>query len=86
MILHLLAILALPAPFWAQSIKSGEFPPVFGPDMHITGFVDLPYAELHEPFEYWAQLDNSSGNTRLDWYGGLDTVIEKPSKGVNIRN
>ena len=54
--------------------------PVFPSTQHVTGIVELPYAELTEPFEFW-KTEKAKGSSRLDWYDGLDTVIDRPDLG-----
>jgi hypothetical protein len=35
---------------------------------HVSGVIQLPYAEISEPFESW--IDVESGFSRIDYYGG----------------
>ncbi len=35
---------------------------------HISGVIELPYAEIREPFESW--IDVEAGFSRIDYYGG----------------
>lgn len=35
---------------------------------HVSGVIQLPYAEISEPFESW--IDIESGFSRIDYYGG----------------
>ncbi|XP_038056790.1 digestive cysteine proteinase 2-like [Patiria miniata] len=48
-------------------------PPDFGSRYHATGFVQLPYAELNEPFEIY--FDGKNGMGRIDFYGGMDQAF-----------
>jgi hypothetical protein len=35
---------------------------------HVSGVIQLPYAEISEPFESW--IDVAAGFSRIDYYGG----------------
>ncbi len=35
---------------------------------HVSGVIQLPYAEISEPFESW--IDVELGFSRIDYYGG----------------
>jgi hypothetical protein len=35
---------------------------------HVSGVIQLPYAEISEPFESW--IDVQAGFSRIDYYGG----------------
>ena len=35
---------------------------------HVSGVIQLPYAEISEPFESWIDVD--AGYSRIDYYGG----------------
>lgn len=35
---------------------------------HVSGVIQLPYAEIREPFESW--VDVNAGFSRIDYYGG----------------
>jgi hypothetical protein len=35
---------------------------------HVSGIIQLPYAEISEPFESW--IDVELGFSRIDYYGG----------------
>lgn len=35
---------------------------------HVSGVIQLPYAEINEPFESW--IDVQAGFSRIDYYGG----------------
>lgn len=35
---------------------------------HVSGVIQLPYAEISEPFESW--IDVTLGFSRIDYYGG----------------
>lgn len=64
----------------AFSINALHSVPVFPSTHHVKGIVELPYAELTEPFEFW-RTEKGKGSSRLDWYDGLDTVIDRPDLG-----
>ncbi|CAF4593269.1 unnamed protein product, partial [Rotaria magnacalcarata] len=34
---------------------------------HVSGVIQLPYAEISEPFESW--IDSELGFSRIDYYG-----------------
>ena len=49
-------------------------PPSWPSKYMVTGNLQLPYAELDEPFV--AYFDGSVGKSRIDYYGGIhDRVI-----------
>lgn len=54
--------------------------PVFPTKQHVKGYLSLPYAELYEKFEFWQTPDYDVAS-RLDWYDGLDTVLNRPDIG-----
>ena len=35
---------------------------------HVSGVIQLPYAEINEPFESWINVE--LGFSRVDYYGG----------------
>lgn len=35
---------------------------------HVSGLIQLPYAEIHETFESW--IDVEAGFSRIDYYEG----------------
>jgi hypothetical protein len=34
----------------------------------VNGLIQLPYAEIHEPFQSWIDVD--AGFSRIDYYNG----------------
>ncbi len=49
----------------AHSFQSSGIPSRY----HVSGVIQLPYAEISEPFESW--IDVEAGFSRIDYYGGL---------------
>ncbi|XP_072741347.1 digestive cysteine proteinase 1-like [Ciconia boyciana] len=43
-------------------------PPHFGSIYHVRGIINLPYAEIEEPFEAWYNL--TGNRSRIQYYGG----------------
>ena len=51
------------------SIDGKSFPESgLPPRYHVSGVIQLPYAEISEPFESW--IDVTLGFSRIDYYGG----------------
>ncbi|CAF4334278.1 unnamed protein product, partial [Adineta steineri] len=46
---------------------------------HVSGVIQLPYAEISEPFESW--IDVQAGFSRIDYYGGAAKTVQR--KGQN---
>ncbi|XP_035666054.1 digestive cysteine proteinase 1-like [Branchiostoma floridae] len=42
---------------------------------HVRGFLSLPYAQIHEPFEVW--YNEKAGMSRIDFYGDMMSTIQK---------
>ncbi|CAF0898668.1 unnamed protein product [Rotaria sordida] len=45
---------------------------------HVSGVIQLPYAEISEPFESW--IDVELGYSRIDYYGGAAKTIQRKGK------
>lgn len=45
---------------------------------HVSGVIQLPYAEISEPFESWVDAD--AGFSRIDYYGGAAKTIQRQAK------
>lgn len=50
-------------------------PPKFGSSYHARGSLNLPYAELEEPFEFYYDAANS--RSHVNFYHGLDHIITR---------
>lgn len=50
-------------------VSSNGLPLVY----HLSGVIQLPYAEINEPFEAW--MDSLKGLSRIDYYGGKFIVF-----------
>ncbi|KAI8433158.1 hypothetical protein MSG28_014002 [Choristoneura fumiferana] len=57
----------------AASLASGyvdkQSPPQWNPVYTVKGLLNIPYAELHEPFYAW--YDSKNGKSRIDYYGTM---------------
>ena len=53
---------------------------------HVSGVIQLPYAEISEPFESW--IDVNLGFSRIDYYGGVVVFLlvnpEKNNRFVKL--
>ncbi|CAF3373464.1 unnamed protein product [Rotaria socialis] len=47
---------------------------------HVSGVIQLPYAEISEPFESW--IDSELGFSRIDYYGGAAKTVQRKGKGT----
>ncbi|CAF0802000.1 unnamed protein product [Adineta ricciae] len=45
---------------------------------HVSGVIQLPYAEISEPFESW--IDVTLGFSRIDYYGGAAKTLQRKGK------
>ncbi|XP_058801571.1 digestive cysteine proteinase 1 [Phymastichus coffea] len=59
----------------ARSVKS----PVFSSGYTAKGTLYIPYAEIREPFYAW--YDGKSGNSRIDYYGGMVKTYQLSTQG-----
>lgn len=46
---------------------------------HVSGVIQLPYAEISEPFESW--IDVEAGFSRIDYYGGAAKTLQRKGRG-----
>ncbi|CAM4755679.1 unnamed protein product [Rotaria magnacalcarata] len=46
---------------------------------HVSGVIQLPYAEISEPFESW--IDVEAGFSRIDYYGGAAKTVQRKGRG-----
>ncbi|XP_072948141.1 cathepsin L-like peptidase [Epargyreus clarus] len=46
-----------------------DTPPQWNDVYTVKGMLNIPYAELHEPFYAW--YDNKNGKSRIDYYGAM---------------
>lgn len=65
-------------PKQGQGYKPYE-PPKWPSKYSISGTLNLPYAELSEPFTAWFDADMKS--SRIDYYGGLSKTIQRGDIG-----
>ncbi|VVC24114.1 Hypothetical protein CINCED_3A023935 [Cinara cedri] len=47
---------------------------------YIEGDIFVPFAEVHEPFKSWYDLE--SGSSRIDYYNGMDKTYQLSKKGT----
>ncbi|XP_065506708.1 counting factor associated protein D-like isoform X2 [Caloenas nicobarica] len=67
-VLRWLVASALCIAVWGPDYVLSRPPPQFGSIYHVRGVINLPYAEIEEPFEAWY---NQTGNkSRIQYYGG----------------
>lgn len=59
---------------WSASLRDNV--PLWGNSYTVEGVLQLPYAELKEPFT--AYYDATTNQSRIDYYGGRSS--EKPSE------
>ena len=60
----------------ASSVQS---PPEWPKAYSVKGFLILPFAEIMEPFDGY--IDYDSGNSRIDYYNGMDKTYQLSHKG-----
>ena len=60
----------------ASSVQS---PPEWPKAYSVKGFLILPFAEIMEPFHGY--IDYESGNSRIDYYNGMDKTYQLSHKG-----
>lgn len=51
-----------------QKLIKSDDPTTLPSRYHVSGVIQLPYAEINEPFEAW--VDGDKGFSRIDYYGG----------------
>ncbi|KAK9510895.1 hypothetical protein O3M35_005576 [Rhynocoris fuscipes] len=54
--------------FYVVSACRQDTPPVFSSTYSVRGVLNIPYAELREPFLAW--FDSQNAQSRIDYYGG----------------
>lgn len=54
-------------------------PPKWDPTYTVKGVLNIPYAEITEPFEAW--FDRSSGRSRIDYYDGTVKTYQLSNDG-----
>jgi len=64
----------LVAQFYVTRIDGQPSLPTYPNTYNITGAIRLPYAEILEPFT--AYYDGKTGRSRVDYYGGVQKVIQ----------
>ncbi|CAG9131173.1 unnamed protein product [Plutella xylostella] len=67
---------------------SKDSPPQWSPVYSVKGLLNIPYAEIHEPFYVW--YDRQHGKSRIDYYGGMVKTYQMtgaayPQYGTNIK-
>ncbi|OPJ69850.1 digestive cysteine proteinase 1 [Patagioenas fasciata monilis] len=67
-VLRWLAASALCIAVWGPDCVLSRPPPQFGSIYHVRGVINLPYAEIEEPFEAWYNL--TGNKSRIQYYGG----------------
>lgn len=56
----------------------GSSAPIFSPTYIVSGELNIPYAELREPFRAW--YDGPNDRSRIDYYGGMVVTIQLGKK------
>lgn len=54
-------------------------PPEWPSGYSVSGYLMLPFAEIREKFV--AYYDADSGNSRIDYYDGMDKTFQLSKKG-----
>ena len=72
----LLSILALMVTMTRAYHKS---PPPWSPTYTVSGYLTIPFAEINEKFD--AYFDEGSGNSRIDYYDGMDKTFQLTKNG-----
>ncbi|XP_022097041.1 digestive cysteine proteinase 2-like [Acanthaster planci] len=78
MLYQILFVFLAAAVLFDSNDAAAPKPPTFGSRYHAKGFVQLPYAELNEPFEIYFDGQKSMG--RIDFYGGMDQAFYDGAK------
>jgi C1A family cysteine protease len=60
----------------ANPVSSNSLPSRY----QVSGIILLPYAEIHEPFESWIDVD--AGFSRIDYYGGAAKTVQRKGRGA----
>ncbi|XP_052744081.1 digestive cysteine proteinase 1 [Bicyclus anynana] len=65
-----------------------ESPPQWSDVYTVKGILNIPYAELHEPFYAW--FDSKNGKSRIDYYGAMVKTYQLsasvyPDSGTSIK-
>ena len=55
-------------------------PPAWSSTYSVKGFLTIPFAEIMEEFE--AYFDEESGNSRIDYYNGMDKTFQLTKDGA----
>ncbi|CAF1256836.1 unnamed protein product [Adineta steineri] len=69
------ALLAVIISINAKSVLHDGLPARY----HVSGVIQLPYAEIREPFESW--IDVQAGFSRIDYYGGAAKTVQRKGQG-----
>ena len=54
-------------------------PPPWSPTYTVSGYLTIPFAEINEKFD--AYYDEESGNSRIDYYDGMDKTFQLTKNG-----
>ena len=54
-------------------------PPPWSPTYTVSGYLTIPFAEINEKFD--AYYDEESGNSRIDYYDGMDKTYQLSKNG-----
>lgn len=54
-------------------------PPKWDPSYHVKGVLNIPYAEIAEPFEAW--YEQHSKRSRIDYYDGTVKTYQLSHEG-----
>ena len=53
----------------------GTSVPRWSPSYSVQGMLSIPFAEIEEPFNAWADLDQKK--SRIDYYGGMVKTFQR---------
>jgi len=77
---HLISGMAVQGDGKAKENGIHERAPVWGIRYKVSGTLRLPYAQIEEPFVAW--YDATKNRSRMDFYGGMDIVVQRGDLGV----
>lgn len=77
MVLQVTAIYQRSPPFPHPALATN--PPKWPNVYSVSGILNIPYAEISEPFYAWFDRDN--GRSRIDYYGGMVKTYQLTKAG-----
>jgi len=74
-----LLISSLPSLLSLKHSSSSSSPPVWSSTYSVQGVLSIPFAEITEPFDAWA--DMAGKKSRIDYYGGMVKTFQRGDVG-----